>query len=125
MTSMTEHVRTRLSRQISFANLDETGVLPLTTLAAKWEKAFNDALVGENDNVQLALAPSLIQEFTSKIRDAFDIQAREGVTTVLLTSPRIRPHVRAIIERFRPQTVVMSQNEIHPKVKIRTIAQLD
>jgi flagellar biosynthesis protein FlhA len=47
-----------------------------------------------------------------------------GEQPVLLTSPVIRPYVRSIIERFRPQTVVMSQNEIHPKAKIRTLGQV-
>jgi flagellar biosynthesis protein FlhA len=32
--------------------------------------------------------------------------------------------VRSIVERFRPATVVMSQNEIHPKAKLRTLAQI-
>ena len=44
-----------------------------------------------------------------------------GELPVLITSPSIRPHVRAIIERFRPQTVVMSQNEVHPRVRLKTI----
>jgi flagellar biosynthesis protein FlhA len=43
---------------------------------------------------------------------------------VLLTSPAIRPYVRSIIERFRPMTVIMSQNEIHPKARIRTLGQI-
>ena len=43
---------------------------------------------------------------------------------VLLTSPGIRPFVRSIVERFRPSTTVMSQNEIHPKAKIRTLGQI-
>ena len=43
---------------------------------------------------------------------------------MLLTSPAIRPYVRSIVERFRPATVVMSQNEIHPKAKLRTLAQI-
>jgi flagellar biosynthesis protein FlhA len=41
----------------------------------------------------------------------------------LLTSPNIRPFVRSIIERFRAATVVMSQNEIHPKIKLKTVGQ--
>ena len=41
-----------------------------------------------------------------------------------MTSPSARPYVRSIIERFRPTTVVMSQNEIHPKAKIKTLAQI-
>lgn len=42
----------------------------------------------------------------------------------MLTSPQIRPFVRSIIERFRPQTVVMSQNEIHASVRLRTMGQV-
>ena len=47
-----------------------------------------------------------------------------GEAPVLLTSPAIRPYVRSIIERFRPTTTVMSQNEIHPKAKIKTLGQI-
>ena len=43
---------------------------------------------------------------------------------MLLTGPAIRPFVRSIVERFRPSTVVMSQNEIHPRMKIKTLGQI-
>ena len=43
---------------------------------------------------------------------------------VLLTSPLIRPYVRSIVERFRPQTPVISQSEIHPSVRLRTMGQI-
>ena len=33
-------------------------------------------------------------------------------------------YARSIVERFRPSTVVLSQNEIHPKAKIKTLGQL-
>jgi len=36
----------------------------------------------------------------------------------------VRPFVRSIIERFRPSTVVISQNEIHAKAKIKTLGQI-
>ena len=32
--------------------------------------------------------------------------------------------VRSIVERFRGQTVVMSQNEIHPRAKLKTLGQV-
>ena len=47
-----------------------------------------------------------------------------GDVPVLLTSPQVRPFVRSIIERFRPQTVVMSQNEIHATIRLRTLGQV-
>ena len=73
---------------------------------------------------QLALAPSRLQEFIRGVRDAFEKAAVNGETPVLLTGPAIRPYVRSIIERFRGQTVVMSQNEIHPKARLRTVGQI-
>lgn len=47
-----------------------------------------------------------------------------GVRKVLLTSPGVRPYVRSIIERFRGQTVVMSQNEIHPRARLKTVGMV-
>ena len=58
------------------------------------------------------------------MRNAFERQALMGETPVLLTSPGIRPYVRSIIERFRPMTVVMSQNEVHPKARLKTVGQV-
>jgi flagellar biosynthesis component FlhA len=48
----------------------------------------------------------------------------QGEFPVLITSAGIRPHVRAIIERFRPQTMVMSQNEVHPRARLKTIGSV-
>ena len=33
-------------------------------------------------------------------------------------------HFRAIIERFRPQTVVMSQAEVHPRIRLKTLGNV-
>ncbi len=121
---ITEHARTRLARQISYENADQDGVIPLISLSPEWEQAFIDSLVGGGEEKQLAMPPSQLQEFIGLVRMTFEDQAHAGELPVLLTSPMIRPYVRSIIERFRPATVVMSQNEVHPKVKIRTLGQI-
>jgi flagellar biosynthesis protein FlhA len=36
----------------------------------------------------------------------------------------IRPFVRSIIERVRPATVVLSQNEIHTRARVRVIGSI-
>jgi len=121
---VTEHVRTRLARQISDANSGPQGFIPLVTLSPEWEQGFIDALQGTGEERQLVMAPSRLQEFISKTRQTFERFAMQGETPVLLTSPTVRPYVRSIIERFRPVTVVMSQSEIHPKAKIKTMGQI-
>jgi flagellar biosynthesis protein FlhA len=122
--AITEHVRTRLARQICGSNTTPGGYLPLIALSPNWEQAFAESLIGQGDERQLAMAPSRLQEFISAVRQRFDGAANEGELPVLLTSPGIRNAVRSIIERFRPQTVVMSQAEIHPSAKLRTLGQV-
>jgi len=122
--SITEHVRARLARQISDAAADANGIIPLITLSPAWEQAFAEALAGEGDDRQLAMPPSKLQQFIAAVRQIFERHAMMGETPALLTSPAIRPYVRTIIERFRPSTMVLSQNEIHPRAKIKTLGQL-
>ncbi len=124
VTSITEHVRTRLARQISSAQINEQGFIPMLTLSPQWEQAFAEAITGEGDDKQLSMAPTRLQEFIRVVRSGFEQHAMAGETPVLLTSPVIRPYVRSIVERFRPSTVVMSQNEVHSKVQIKTLGQI-
>ena len=121
---ITEYVRSHLARQISNAHTSEAGYIPIISLSPVWEQAFSEALVGQGDERQLAMAPSQLQEFMAALQEAFEQQAMRGELPVLITSPAIRPYVRSIIERFRPSTVVLSQNEIHAKARLRTLAQL-
>ena len=74
--------------------------------------------------MRISMAPSRIQEFINNVRTSFDKFAMQGESPVLLTSPVIRPYVRSIIERFLPSTVVMSQNEMYAKARIKTLGQL-
>jgi flagellar biosynthesis protein FlhA len=119
-----EHVRSRLARQICAANLGPDGNLPLLTLSPQWERDFAEAMIGDGEHRHLAMAPSRLQQFIVGIQKGFETAAQAGELPVLITSPSIRPHVRAIIDRFRPQTVVMSQNEVHPRVRLKTIGSI-
>lgn len=123
LVMMTEHVRARLARQISAANARD-GIVPLVTLSPQWEQRFGESLMGNGDERQLAMSPSDLQGFIGAVRDCFETQAASGQLPCLLTSPAIRPYVRSVIERFRPATVVLSQNEIHPKAKVRALGAI-
>ncbi|MDP3081627.1 MAG: flagellar biosynthesis protein FlhA [Brevundimonas sp.] len=121
VTTLVEHVRGRLARQLCWQHKGDDGALPIVTLSPEWEQAFAEALIGQGEDRQLAMAPSRLQDFIRAVRDVFERAAMAGETAVLLTGPQIRPYVRSIIERFRGQTVVMSQNEVHPRARLRTI----
>lgn len=122
--AITEHVRARLSRQICHQNIGPNGYVLLISMSPEWEQTFAESIVGQGDDRQLAMQPSRLQEFIGAVRLKFDQAAESGQVPALLCSPFIRPFVRSIVERFRPQTAILSQNEIHPQAKIRTIGQV-
>jgi flagellar biosynthesis protein FlhA len=123
-STMVEHVRARLARQICAQNTSHNGYLPLIALSAKWEQAFAESLIGQGEERSLAMQPSKLSEFMATVRDAFERAAREGEAPVLVTSASIRPFVRSLVERFRAQTTVLSQAEIHPRARLKTVGSV-
>jgi flagellar biosynthesis protein FlhA len=123
-TMLVEHVRARLARQICAQHASPAGYLPLIALSAKWEQAFAESIVGQGEERSLAMQPSKLSEFIGLVRERFEHAGREGEAPVLVTSPGIRPFVRGIVERFRAQTPVLSQAEIHPRARLKTVGSI-
>jgi flagellar biosynthesis protein FlhA len=123
-SNIVEHVRARLARQICAQNTSYNGYLPLIALSAKWEQAFAESIIGTGDERSLAMQPSKLSEFMTTVRDRFEQAAREGEAPVLVTSASIRPFVRSLVERFRAQTTVLSQAEIHPRARLKTVGSV-
>ncbi len=121
---LAEHVRARIQRQICAQHMSPGGYLPLIAMSAKWEQAFAEAMIGQGEERQLAMQPSKLTEFITLVREKFEAAAREGEAPVLVTSAGIRPFVRGIVERFRAQTPVVAQSEIHPRARLKTVGSI-
>src|SRR5438874_5445575 len=122
--TMVDHVRASLARQICAQNTSGSGYLPLIALSARWEQAIAESIVGTGEDRSLAMQPSKLSEFMTSVRNAFEQAAREGEAPVLVTSAAIRPFVRSLVERFRSQTTVLSQAEIHPRARLKTVGSV-
>jgi flagellar biosynthesis protein FlhA len=123
-STLVEHVRARLARQICAQNTSMSGYVPLIALSAKWEQAFAESIIGQGEDRSLAMQPSKLSEFMIAVRDRFEQAAREGEAPVLVTSAAIRPFVHSLVERFRSQTTVLSQAEIHPRARLKTVGSV-
>jgi flagellar biosynthesis protein FlhA len=121
---LAEHVRARLARQLCAQHTTAAGHLPIIALTAKWEQAFAESILGQGDDRSLAMQPSKLTEFINLVREKFEQAARDGEAPVLVTSPAVRPFVRGIVERFRAQTSVLAQSEIHPRARLKTVTSI-
>lgn len=118
---LTEYVRSRLGRQICAQHLDDTGTLPVLSLSSGWEKEFAESILEHGEERRLAMEPNKVQSFITAMKEAAEAQMMSGVQPVVLTSPTIRPFVHALMARALPQMATLSQSEIHPKAKLKTV----
>src|SRR6202000_3410500 len=95
-STMVEHVRARLARQICAQNTSHSGSLPLIALSAQWGQTFAEHIVGQGEERSLGMQPSKLSEFMAAVRDAFERAAREGEAPVLVTAARMRPCRRSL-----------------------------
>jgi flagellar biosynthesis protein FlhA len=119
-----EIVRQRLSRQLCAQYLNSDGQLPIIALSPQWGTTFAETIIGHGEERHLAMQPSKLSEFAVLVRERFDDAAREGEIPALVTSANARPFVRAIVERFRRETPVLSQAEIHLRTRLKTVGSI-
>lgn len=124
VVKITEHVRVTLALQISQSMTSKVGYIPLIALSPAWEQEIIASLVGDGDDQQLIMAPQRFAEFVAALRQTYRRVPKDSEKPVLLTSPTVRPYVASVAERVDPAIFVMSQSEVHPKARIKTIGTL-
>ncbi|PPQ26178.1 flagellar biosynthesis protein FlhA [Rhodopila globiformis] len=122
--SIVAHVRVRLARQISDSYVGAGGYIAVIPLSPEWEDAFAGALVGPPEDCQLVLPQDKLQEFLARLRSTVEAAVQAGNKPVLLTSARIRSHVRSIVDRIRLNTPVIAQTEIHRRAQIKVVGTI-
>ena len=94
--------------------------MPVISLSAAWETEF----LGAQDGINVAMEPSKVQGFLKAAKDKIETAMAQGLNPVILCSASSRRMVRTVTSRAMPQISVLSQNEIHPKVAIKTISSI-
>ncbi|QHI96518.1 flagellar biosynthesis protein FlhA (plasmid) [Aristophania vespae] len=122
--AVTAHVRIRLSRQISNSYVGPSGCISMITLSPEWETNILNNTVGQGDEKTVAMPPQMLDNFVTSMRKAFDRTANLGELPVIVTTSSTRDCVRMIVDRVRPSVAVMSQAEIYPRTRIRTVATI-
>jgi flagellar biosynthesis protein FlhA len=119
-----EHVRGKLSKQICQGLIDDSGYLAVIVLDQKWEHELNNSISKNGEETNFIMSPKRVQEFVLAVRQVISKFSAGDDWPALLVSPDVRPFVRSMLERVSPMTQVISHNEIHRKVSIRTSASV-
>ncbi|MBF0236094.1 MAG: flagellar biosynthesis protein FlhA [SAR324 cluster bacterium] len=118
---LTEYVRQAMSRTITRQYQTADGILPLITMSAELENQVAGAIQDTGHGTYLGLDPSLAQTIINNIESLTEAFAMQNYQPLLLCSPLIRPHLKRLTERFIPNLVVLSHNEVTNDVRIEQL----
>jgi flagellar biosynthesis protein FlhA len=122
---LTEYVRQKLARSIVSTLTDEEGKLSVLTLAHKIEDFIRESIQKTEQGVFLNMEPNLAQRVIEATQALVEKVTNEGYQPIILCSPVTRRHLRHLLERFMPQVIVLSNNELTGQTQIRSLGTIE
>ena len=117
---LTEYVRQAMGRSISTRHAPDGETLPVLVFDHDVESRLQNALQQSAQGSYLALDPGTARSVLEGLSER--IKALVGVAQpVLLCAPTLRPHVKRLTERYLPNLVVLSHNEIASHLKVKSV----
>ncbi|MGQ9454265.1 MAG: flagellar biosynthesis protein FlhA [Armatimonadota bacterium] len=121
---LTEYVRQRLALAICHQHLGPNGKIVAFAFHPSTEQIIADNIRQTELGMRLILEPELVRELLTAIRDQVENISARGYAPVALCSPRIRMHVRRLVEQNFPTLAVLSYAEIAPNINVETIGMV-
>ncbi|MGV8120083.1 MAG: FHIPEP family type III secretion protein [Candidatus Xenobiia bacterium LiM19] len=118
---LTECVRVALSKVICREYMNNEGVINVITLDPQIEQIVAQSIQRTEMGSFLALDPSMGQEILMSIGQEVGKLQERGLQPIILCAPQIRPALKRLTDRAFPNLVVLSWNEIAPKVNVNSV----
>lgn len=118
---LAEYVRQALSQQLTKQYAKDDLSLKVITVSGKVEKLIAENIQQTEHGNYLSLDPDSQQTIIKTVREEAEKLSIEEENTVILCSPAIRMYVKQLLDRFLPQIVVLSYNELEPEVQVQSV----
>jgi flagellar biosynthesis protein FlhA len=117
---LTEYVRQALMRTISTPYIMGKTISVLA-LDPNIDGMISGSIQHTEHGSYLALDPEKSQKILMTLNKEVNNVGKQGLVPILLTSPISRAYVKRLSERYMPDLVVLSHNEIPPEVTIKNL----
>jgi flagellar biosynthesis protein FlhA len=119
--TLSEYARQSLARTITKQYLTPEGKIPVVTLDQNAEKVVAEAVQQTEHGYYLMLDPNLSQTLMENLGENLQKFSTVNQQPIVLCSAQIRLPLKRFIDRFIPNLVVLSYNEILSTVKIQSL----
>lgn len=118
---LAEYVRQALSVQITNKYAQEDMSMKVVTVSGKVEKVIAENIQQTDHGNYLGLDPDTQQQIIQSVQAEVEKLAIQEEIAIILCSPAVRMYLQQLLERFIPQAVVLSYNELEPNVQVQSI----
>lgn len=121
---LTEYVRQALKRQISREYADDSNRISVLTLDPSLEEKLRDSVQQSDFGSYLAVDPDLAQAIIDKLSMQYERLGQSGIVPVIICAPVLRIYFKRLLDRFIPNIVVLSYNEVESGVEVDVIGMV-
>jgi flagellar biosynthesis protein FlhA len=122
---LTSYVRQALARTISKQYMDDKGNISVVIVSPEIEDHINNAIQHTEYESYLVADPNLIQRIVNNLQRFISTFTTRGLHPIVLCSPKTRIHLRKVLERFFPNIIILSHNEITRDVNINSLGMVE
>jgi len=121
---LTGYVRQALARTITGGYKDTEGNITVVMVSPYIEDSINKSVQHTEYESFVAADPILIQEVVKNLQGFVKTFSEKGLEPIVLCSPNVRIYLRKILEKFFPNIIILSHNEITREVNIKSLGML-
>ncbi|RWZ60477.1 flagellar biosynthesis protein FlhA [Halobacillus fulvus] len=118
---LAEYVRQSLAAQITSQYKHGDHSVKVITVSGKVEKLIAENIQQTEHGSYLALDPENQQNIIRSVAEQVEQMSLQEETAILLCSPAIRMYMKQLLDRFLPQVVVLSYNELEPDAEVQSV----
>jgi len=119
-----EHVRRRLSRQITASLKNDLGQVPIIQLSTEWEEVFSRyEIVNDSQEKDVALPPEEFNRLTRSISDQLRKASAEKLYPAIITFRERRRFIREVAHAKGIKNPVIAYDELDPQSKPLLVGQ--
>ncbi len=118
---LTGYVRQALARTITRQYRDGEGSITVVLLSPEIEDKISHSIQHTEFESYLSVDPNWVQKVVRSVQKFVGTFTSRGLQPIVLCSPGSRIHFRKVLEKFMPNIIVLSHNEITHDVNIKSI----
>jgi flagellar biosynthesis protein FlhA len=122
---LTGYVRQSLARVITKQYEDAEGNINVMMISPEIEDVINRSIQHTEYESFVSPDPNMVRQVVGNLQKVVGMFTSQGLQPIVLCSPTVRIHLRNILERFFPNMVVLSHNEISRETSIRSLGMVE